>query len=51
MLVEPDLFIKSVSSLNLKIKYFDKQFKIKLVDHECFPQIAKYDYWTVVRPR
>ncbi|CAD8151975.1 unnamed protein product [Paramecium pentaurelia] len=47
----PNLFIKSVQTLKLKLKFFEKHLNIKIKDSQYFPQILEFDYWTVLRPR
>ncbi|CAD8049061.1 unnamed protein product [Paramecium primaurelia] len=47
----PNLFLKSVQTLKLKLKFFEKHLNVKIKDSPYFPQILEFDYWTILRPR
>ncbi|CAD8060372.1 unnamed protein product [Paramecium sonneborni] len=49
--ISPNLFAKSVQTLKLKLKFFEKHMNVKIKNSPFFPQILEFDYWTILRPR
>jgi mTERF domain-containing protein len=47
----PELFLKSLNSLELKMKYLEKRWKMKFEKDPSFPGILCFNYNETIRPR